>query len=74
MSLESIENKYLEMTDNDIDNLLLGVNLDDIVSNQVSEDTNKCSSCMSDNIVTNQNMFSNKVKMLSSEWVHRFVC
>ena len=29
MSLESIESKYLEMSDKDIDNLLLGVNLDE---------------------------------------------
>ena len=55
MSLESIESKYLEMSDTDIDKLLLGVNLDETESEKVSESVNKCKSCNSEDIVTNQN-------------------
>lgn len=55
MSLESIENKYLEMTDKDIDNLLLGVNLDENIDEKDSEDCHKCQSCQSESLVTNQN-------------------
>ena len=57
MSLESIENKYLEMSDTDIDKLLLGVNLDENENQDTTENKNKCknASCGSENIVTNQN-------------------
>ena len=59
MSLESIENKYLEMSDKDIDNLLLGVNLDENFDENIdekeSDDCFKCQSCQSENLVTNQN-------------------
>lgn len=54
MSLDNIESKYLEMSDNDIDKLLLGVNLDDIDKDEC-EDVNVCSSCQSENLVTDQN-------------------
>lgn len=54
MSLDNIESKYLEMSDNDIDKLLLGVNLDDIDKDEC-EDVNLCSSCQSENLVTDQN-------------------
>ncbi len=55
MSLENIEEKYLEMTDNDIDNLLLGVNLDETISTENVEVNHKCSSCQSENLVIDQN-------------------
>ncbi len=55
MSLASIEEKYLEMTDNDINQLLLGVDLNDESANEESESLIKCSGCQSENIVTNQN-------------------
>lgn len=55
MSLENIENKYLEMSDNDIDKLLLGVNLDEQIDTEDSENSITCSSCQSENLVTNQN-------------------
>jgi transcription initiation factor TFIIB len=53
MSLDSIENKYLSMSDGDIDKLLLGVDLnkDEVELN----DQNTCSSCQSENLVLNQN-------------------
>ena len=54
MSLDNIESKYLEMSDNDIDKLLLGVNLDDIDKDEC-EDVNVCSSCQSENLVIDQN-------------------
>ena len=55
MSLENIESKYLEMSDNDIDKLLLGVNLDEQIDTEDSENSITCSSCQSENLVTNQN-------------------
>ncbi len=55
MSLASIEEKYLEMTDNDINQLLLGVDLNEETVDENSECQIKCSSCQSENIVTNQN-------------------
>ena len=42
------ENKYLNMSDTDIDNLLLGV---DLKLNKESLITLKCISCNSDNLV-----------------------
>ncbi len=53
MSLESIENKYLAMTDGDIDKLLLGVDLNE--EEKETSNEYKCSSCQSDNLVINQN-------------------
>jgi len=53
MSLDSIENKYLSMTDGDIDKLLLGVDLE---QNENEDDAKyKCSSCQSENLIQNQN-------------------
>ena len=53
MSLDSIENKYLSMSDGDIDKLLLGVDLN---KEEVElNDQNTCSSCQSENLVLNQN-------------------
>ena len=53
MSLDSIENKYLSMSDGDIDKLLLGVDLN---KDEVElDDKHNCSSCQSDNLVVNQN-------------------
>ncbi len=45
MSLESFESKYLDMSDNDIDNLLLGINLN--IDNTKSElkNDNMCKKC-----------------------------
>ena len=55
MSLENIEEKYLEMTDNDIDRLLLGVNLDETINTENVEVSHKCNSCQSENLVIDQN-------------------
>jgi transcription initiation factor TFIIB len=52
MSLDSIESKYLEMSDGDIDKLLLGVDLND---EEEQKDSNKCSACQSEDLVINQN-------------------
>ena len=53
MSLDSLESKYLSMTDGDIDKLLLGVDLDQ--EDVEEKDVNKCSSCQSEDLVINQN-------------------
>ena len=53
MSLDSIENKYLSMTDGDIDKLLLGVDLEK--EEEEVDNKYKCSSCQSENLVLNQN-------------------
>ena len=55
MSLCSdIENKYLQMSDNDIDKLLMGLDLDSDNKYKELIET-KCSSCNSDDLVINQN-------------------
>ena len=53
MSLDSLESKYLSMTDGDIDKLLLGVDLDQ--EDVEEKDVNKCSACQSEDLVINQN-------------------
>ena len=53
MNFENIESKYLEMSDNDIDKLLLGVDLDEEDKEETSN--NLCTSCQSDDLVINPN-------------------
>ncbi len=53
MSLDNIESKYLEMSDGDIDKLLLGVDLNQ--EEDEEKDSTKCSSCQSEDLVINQN-------------------
>ena len=53
MNFENIESKYLEMSDNDIDKLLLGVDLDEEYKEETSN--NLCSCCQSDDLVINPN-------------------
>jgi transcription initiation factor TFIIIB Brf1 subunit/transcription initiation factor TFIIB len=54
MNLDSIDNKYLEMSDGDIDKLLMGLDLD--TEDKEEEDTkNLCSSCSSEDLVINPN-------------------
>ena len=54
MNLDSIDNKYLEMSDGDIDKLLMGLDLD---SDDKEEENSKnlCSSCTSEDLVINPN-------------------
>jgi len=52
MSLDSIENKYLSMSDCDIDKLLLGVDLEN--DNVIEDNRNICSACQSEELVINQ--------------------
>jgi len=54
----SFEDKYLDLTDEQIDNLLLGVDLNDIVeiSNNNNEKSNICISCKSSNLITVDNL------------------
>ena len=54
MNLDSIESKYLEMSDGDIDKLLLGVDLNEDEDEDL-QDSNKCSACQSEDLVINQN-------------------
>ena len=54
MNLDSIESKYLEMSDGDIDKLLLGVDLNE-EDDEDLQDSNKCSACQSEDLVINQN-------------------
>ena len=54
MNLDSIESKYLEMSDGDIDKLLLGVDLNK-EDDEDLQDSNKCSACQSEDLVINQN-------------------
>lgn len=54
MNLDSIDNKYLEMSDGDIDKLLMGLDLDS--DDKEDEDSkNVCSSCTSEDLVINPN-------------------
>ena len=54
MNLDSIDNKYLEMSDGDIDKLLMGLDLDS--DDKEDEDSkNLCSSCTSEDLVINPN-------------------
>ena len=54
MNLDSIDNKYLEMSDGDIDKLLMGLDLD---SDDKEDENSKnlCSSCTSEDLVINPN-------------------
>ena len=49
--MDSLNNNFLEMTDEDIDNLLLGVDID--TEKKVSN--SKCISCGSNNIIMDEN-------------------
>lgn len=51
MSLDSIENKYLDMSDNDIDNLLLGINLNQDDKKSESKNNNLCEKCNEEYVV-----------------------
>jgi len=53
MNLDSLESKYLSMTDCDIDKLLLGVDLNEEEFDE--KNINKCSSCQNEDLVINQN-------------------
>ena len=59
MSLDSLNDMYLDMTDSDIDKLLLNINLesvetDSFISTKKNNNSDKCSHCSSESIVKNQ--------------------
>ena len=58
MSLDSLNDMYLDMTDSDIDKLLLNINLesvetDSFISTKKNNNYDKCSHCSSESIVKN---------------------